>query len=310
MSKDQSKNNVVYSMTGYANVQQVTRAGTLTMELRSVNSRFLDLHFRMPDDLRTCEPAIREKLNAGLSRGKVECRLSWGRAENTEKSIPQVDLGQVAKLATLEQSIQDILPRAGGFRVSDILNWPGVVEDKSLTGEELQQTIASLCDEALEALKQTRAREGAQLAKTLQEKIDGMGDIIAQLEPKLPEFLAHYESKIRERMAEFFEKVIQEKAGHLTIEDLEERVRHEVALHSVRIDVKEELDRLQTHFIEVRRILSKGGVIGKRLDFVTQELNREANTLGSKAHAIAQTQTSIDLKVLVEQFREQIQNIE
>ncbi|MCE2746316.1 MAG: YicC family protein [Burkholderiales bacterium] len=309
MSKDSKNTATVHSMTGFANAQSTTRAGTLSMELRSVNSRFLDLNFRMADDLRTVEPLIREKLMNALSRGKVECRISWGRAEG-EKRIPKVDLEQVKQLAALEASIQSALPKANGFRITDVLNWPGVVEDNSLSGEELQETISKLCDQAIDALKQSREREGAGLAAILLEKVDGMEAIVNSLLPMLPQFLAHYEGKIRERMSEAFEKIISDKASHLTVEDLEERIKHEVALHSVRIDVKEEVERLQTHFTEVRRILKKGGVIGKRLDFVTQELNREANTLGSKAHAIAQTQASIDLKVLVEQFREQIQNIE
>jgi len=309
MSKDSKNTATVHSMTGFANAQSTTRAGTLSMELRSVNSRFLDLNFRMADDLRTVEPLIREKLMNALSRGKVECRISWGRAEG-EKRIPKVDLEQVKQLAALEASIQSALPKANGFRITDVLNWPGVVEDNSLSGEELQETISKLCDQVIDALKQSREREGAGLAAILLEKVDGMEAIVNSLLPMLPQFLAHYEGKIRERMSEAFEKIISDKASHLTVEDLEERIKHEVALHSVRIDVKEEVERLQTHFTEVRRILKKGGVIGKRLDFVTQELNREANTLGSKAHAIAQTQASIDLKVLVEQFREQIQNIE
>jgi uncharacterized protein (TIGR00255 family) len=298
-----------YSMTGFASVQSVTRAGTLSLELRSVNSRFLDLNFRMADDLRNIEPLIREKLMKALSRGKVECRISWGRAEG-EKRIPKVDLEQVRQLGELEASIQSALPKACGFRITDILNWPGVVEDNSLSSDELQEIISALCDQAIDALKQSREREGAGLATVLLEKIDGMEAIVNSLLPMLPQFLAHYEGKIRERMTEAFDKIITDKASHLTVEDLEERIKHEVALHSVRIDVKEEVERLQTHFKEVRRILNQGGVIGKRLDFVTQELNREANTLGSKAHAIAQTQASIDLKVLVEQFREQVQNIE
>lgn len=309
MSKDNKNTAAVHSMTGFANVQSQTRAGTLSLELRSVNSRFLDLNFRMPDDLRTAEPLLRERLMNALSRGKVECRISWGRAEG-EKRIPKVDLAQVRLLGELEAAIQGALPGAAGFRVTDLLNWPGVVEDNSLSSEELNETIGSLCDQAIDALKQSREREGAGLASILLDKIDGMEAIVNGLLPMLPQFLAHYEGKIRERMNEVFDKVIADRAQSLTLEDLEERVKHEVALHSVRIDVKEEVERLQTHFTEVRRILKKGGVIGKRLDFVTQELNREANTLGSKAHAIAQTQASIDLKVLVEQFREQIQNIE
>lgn len=309
MSKSSKNAASIHSMTGFANVQRTTRAGTLSMELRSVNSRFLDLNFRMNDDLRSHEGLIREKLMANFSRGKMECRISWGRAEG-EKRIPKVDLEQVRQLAALEASIQSALPKIGGFRITDILNWPGVVEDNSLSSEEMQETIAALCDEAILAMKATREREGSQLAAVLNEKIDGMEAIVQGLLPQLPAFVAHYEAKIRERMNEIFDKVMKDRAGNLTIEDLEDRIKHEVALHSVRIDVKEEIDRLNTHFVEVRRILKQGGVVGKRLDFVTQELNREANTLGSKAHAISQTQASIELKVLMEQFREQIQNIE
>ena len=304
-----TKKGPVASMTGYANVQRVTRAGTLTIELRSVNSRFLDLNFRMPDDLRVTEPLLREKLMAALSRGKVECRVSWGRSEG-EKRIPKVDLEQVKLLGNLEAAIQSALPRAQGFRITEILNWPGVVEDNSLQGEELAEIMASLCDQAISALRAAREREGEQLTQVLLDKVNGMAEVLEHLKPQLPEFLAHYEQKIRERMNESLDKVLQERGAQLSTEDLNERVRQEVALHSVRIDVTEEMDRLNTHFAEVRRILNTGGLVGKRLDFLTQELNREANTLGSKAHAIAQTQASIDLKVLVEQFREQVQNLE
>lgn len=309
MNTSKKNNTSIHSMTGFACVQQTTRAGTLTLELRSVNSRFLDLNFRMNDDLRSFEGMLREQLVGNFSRGKMECRLSWGRSEG-EKHIPKVDLEQVKQLGSLEASIRSALPQIAGFRITDILNWPGVVEDNNLDPEELQTTLASLCTQAIDAMKATRQREGAQLAQVLLQKIDGMQTIVDDLRPRLPEFVAHYESKIRERMTEQFDKILQDKAQHITREDVEERIKHEVALHSVRIDVQEEIDRLNTHFVEVRRILKQGGLAGKRLDFLTQELNREANTLGSKAHAIAQTQASIELKVLVEQFREQIQNIE
>ncbi|MEK9817159.1 MAG: YicC/YloC family endoribonuclease, partial [Limnobacter sp.] len=233
MSKDSKNTAAVHSMKGFANTQSTTRAGTLSMELRSVNSRFLDLNFRMADDLRMVEPLIREKLMNALSRGKVECRISWGRAEG-EKRIPKVDLEQVKQLAALEASIQGALPKANGFRITEVLNWPGVVEDNSLSGEELQETISTLCDQAIETLKQSREREGAGLAAVLLEKIDGMEAIVNSLLPMLPQFLAHYEGKIRERMTEAFDKIISDKASHLTVEDLEERIKHEVALHSVR----------------------------------------------------------------------------
>ena len=304
-----SEMNRVASMTGFASVQSVTKAGTLTVELRSVNSRFLDLHFRMNDDLRIVEPLLREKLNAGLARGKVECRISWGRGEQT-KQVPSIDVELIKQLAKLESQIQAAMPQLSTFRTTDILNWPGVVEDTSLSNDELQSEISSLCDQALDQLKQNRLREGGQLLAVLNEKIDAMQSIVETLEPQVPEIVAAYEKKIREKMTDALDRVISEKTEGLSVSDIEERIKHEVSLYSVRVDVKEELDRLVAHFKEVRRVLSKGGVIGKRLDFIAQELNRESNTLGSKAHAFAQTQSSIDLKVLVEQFREQIQNIE
>lgn len=304
-----SQSNKVASMTGFASAQSVTRAGTLTLELRSVNSRFLDLHFRMNDDLRMTEPLLREKLNGSLSRGKVECRISWGRAEGT-KHVPSVDIELVRKLADMESHIQAAIPQLATFRTTDILNWPGVVEDTSLSGDELQKEIGQLCDQALSQLKEARLREGSQLVEVLNEKINGMEKIVGELEPQIPEFVAAYEKKIRDKMTDALEKVLAEKTEGISVADVEERIKSEVALYSVRVDVREELDRLNAHFKEVRRVLSKGGVIGKRLDFISQELNRESNTLGSKANAYAQTQSSIELKVLIEQFREQIQNIE
>lgn len=304
-----SQKNNVASMTGFASAQSVTKAGTLTLELRSVNSRFLDLHFRMNDDLRITEPLLREKLNASLARGKVECRISWGRAEGN-KHVPSVDIDLVRKLADMESHIQAAMPQLNTFRTTDVLNWPGVVEDTSLSGDELQREIGLLCDQALAQLKEARLREGEQLVTVLSEKIDGMEKILDGLEPQIPDFVAHYEKKIRDKMTDALNKVLAEKANQITIADIEERIKSEVALYSVRVDVSEELDRLKAHFKEVRRVLAKGGVIGKRLDFISQKLNRESNTLGSKAHAYAQTQSSIDLKVLIEQFREQIQNIE
>lgn len=301
--------NSLSSMTGYAHVQRQTRCGLLTLELRSVNSRFLDLQFRMNDDLRIIEPVFREKINQTLSRGKVECRLSWGRTDG-QKSIPKVDMTLVQQLANLENQIMSALPDVQRFRTTDILNWPGVVEDNSLSQEELSSVLGELMDEALVSLVASRQREGAQLASIMMDKIKAMSDIVQGLEPQIPVFVQAYEQKVRERLAEAFDKVLQDKASHLTVADIEERVRHEVTLHSVRVDVREELDRLRTHFVEIQRIFKKGGVAGKRLDFITQELNREANTLGSKAHAYVQTQASVDLKVLIEQFREQVQNLE
>ncbi|NJM32800.1 MAG: YicC family protein [Limnobacter sp.] len=311
MSNPDKASPPIYSMTGYAHVQSTSSAGTLTLELRSVNSRFLDLHFRMVDELRFTESMIREKLAARIARGKVECRISWGKPQ-TGSDLPPVNTERVKALAHAEASLQKHMPQLRTFSTADVLAFPGVLAENATSQDDLHTEIAHLAEQALEALLAARAREGLALKHTLLQKIEAMQVILALLEPQLPEFVAAFEAKVRDRLSEAFNKVLADKPEStlLSPADIEERIKSEVALHSVRVDVQEELDRLKTHFVEVQRVLNKGGVAGKRLDFITQELNREANTLGSKANAVAQTQSAIELKVLIEQFREQIQNLE
>ena len=299
----------IQSMTGFASVQVSTRTASLNMELRSVNSRFLDIQFRMPDDLRIVEPLIRETLVGRLGRGKVECRLNWVR-DNSQASIPTLQVDVIKSLSQLEQSIKQWLPQAEGFRVSEILNWPGTVEDNSLSTDELKAAVSALTEEACVALVDSREREGGRLNEILLDKLTQMTQIISELEPHLPSFIQHYENKLIERVTDLFNRGLEGQHQLVSKDELFDRVRQEVTIHGMRIDVAEEMERLRTHFKEAQHILKKGGAVGKRLDFLMQELNREANTLGSKASAIEQTKASLELKLLIEQMREQVQNLE
>jgi uncharacterized protein (TIGR00255 family) len=299
----------IQSMTGFASTQVPTRTGALNVELRSVNSRFLDIHFRMPDDLRVIEPVLREAITARVQRGKVECRVNWVR-EGGANSIPKLQMEMVQQLAQLEQSVKAVLPNAAGFRLADILSWPGAVEDTSLTADEVRSAAETVIAQALDALCSSRQREGERLKSFLLEKVVGMQAIVAGLEPQLPVFLKQFEQKLTDRITDMFTRGLEGQPQIVSREELLERIRQEVSAYSIRVDVVEELERLKTHFTEVQRVVNSNGAAGKRLDFLMQELNREANTLGSKANAIEQTQASVELKLLIEQMREQVQNIE
>lgn len=299
----------IQSMTGFASVSLPSRAGTLVLELRSVNSRFLDIQIRMPDDLRPHESIIREQLSAQLQRGKVECRVAWVAAA-ADIASPRLHANVISQLAQLQQAVQQHLPDAAGLRVLDVLNWPGVLESQSLNADEMRQLVAAGIEEATAALVDSRKREGERLIAVLTEKVHAMQAVLATLEPQLPLFLQAQADKITARLQESLARALSGSPLEAAMADLQERIRQEVGIHQVRVDVSEEFDRLKTHFGEILRVLRSQGPAGKRLDFLTQELNREANTLGSKSPAIEQTQTSIELKVLIEQLREQVQNLE
>ena len=300
---------VIQSMTGFASVQIATRTAGLNMELRSVNSRFLDIQFRMPDDLRIAEPVIRDVLVNKLSRGKVECRLNWVR-DNAGQATPRLQAEMVKSLLALQEDVRQLVPQAQPLSVDDILRWPGAIEDNSLSSDELRKACQELSEQACTALIHTREREGDRLKTILLDKVTQLQAVIDTLEPQLPAFIKHYEQKLMERVGELFFRAVEGQTNTVTKEEILDRVRQEVTIHGMRIDIAEELERLKTHFKETRHILQKGGAVGKRLDFLMQELNREANTLGSKASAIEQTSASLELKLLIEQMREQVQNLE
>lgn len=286
-------------MTGYAAASAGSPRGTLSLELRSVNSRFLDLQFRIADELRAHEPVLRELIAARVSRGKVDCRLSL--AEGTAQAKGTLNEHAVARLKTLAEAARKSFPDAAPLRVADVLRWPGLVAEDA-DDESLRALVSGLCRRALDDLAATRAREGARLAAGIVERVRAMRAQVQKINPLLPEALAAYQAKITERIRDAIGSAIG------AVDD--ERIRAEIALFATKADVAEELERLRVHLDEVERALGAGGTVGKRLDFLAQELNREANTLASKSASAAISDCALELKLLVEQIREQVQNIE
>ena len=297
----------VASMTGFASAVRPTALGRLTLELRSVNSRFLDLSVKMPDDLRATEAAVREAITAHLARGKVECRLSVARGPGENE--PQLNPAALKQLADLASQVARNLPGAAPISTADVLNWPGVVETPGAEPDILRTQVLAALAEALAALDESRRREGAALATMMLAQCEQIEMVAAQLSARAPDMLAAVERKLSERLEKALGPVLS-GASALTREEISERIRQEVTLYALKMDVDEEIKRLTTHVVEVRRVLARGGAVGRRLDFLMQELNREANTLGSKAAAIEMTNASVELKILIEQMREQIQNLE
>jgi len=284
-------------MTGYAALSREVGQAVLAVELRSVNSRFLDLQFRLPEELRPAEPALRALLTAGVSRGKVECRLAVQPASGAAPQL-EINEGLLAALAQAERRIRDALPEAQPLRVGEVLHWPGMLANDESGAQALREASVALAKAALAEFSATRAREGDKLKGMILERIDRMQSRLAEIQSHIPEAIAAYQEKLATRLREV-----------LAAAD-EERIRQEIALFGVKIDIAEELNRLGAHLDEVRRVLSAGGAAGKRLDFLMQELNREANTLGSKSVSKEVSDTSLEFKLLIEQMREQIQNIE
>jgi uncharacterized protein (TIGR00255 family) len=296
-------------MTGYAVVTRETDAGTLTVELKSVNSRFLDLQFRINDDLRALEPVLRETIMARVARGKVECRLSFGR-KAASGPAQNLNIDLLASLAELQRQVCARFPQAAPMSVNELLRWPGVIEEAQLAQDTLQAEVQNALAAALDAFAEARSREGAALQRMLQDRIDQMEAIVARITPLIPQAIAQFQQKAVERMKEALGLAQPSGNGSIAQEEALERIRQEVTLYGIRIDVAEELSRLGAHLTETRHILKKGGPVGKRLDFMMQELNREANTVGSKAALKELSDASMAMKLLIEQMREQVQNLE
>jgi len=284
-------------MTGYAVKTCDVERGTLQIELKSVNSRYLDFHFRVSEDLRALEMPLRELLAARLSRGKVECRLSFNASAARGDQL-RLNGDLLATLQSLNDSVCQRMPAANPLTVNDVLRWPGMFGDQSIDFAALGPTVLGLAREVLDEFVASRGREGEKLAVTIVDRVNAMRDIVRRVAPRIPEAQAVYTEKLRQRLTEAL--------GGAS----DERVLQEVAVFATRIDVAEELSRLTTHLDEVERVLKHGGACGKRLDFLMQELNREANTLGSKSAITEVSQASMELKLLIEQMREQIQNLE
>ena len=287
---------MVHSMTAFARVERAGTQGTLIWELRSVNHRYLEPHLRLPEAFRDLEGAVRESLRQGISRGKVECTLRFTE-ENASKSL-QVDQERARQLVEAAETVASLIKNPAPLNPLAVLSWPGVLVADATDPQALNQEALSLFEDALAELKNGRNREGAELARLINERLDNMSQEVATLRTLVPQMLAAQRQKILDRFTD------------MKAELDPQRLEQEMVLLAQKSDVAEELDRLSTHVTEVRRVLKPGGAAGRRLDFLMQELNREANTLGSKAFDPRSTQAAVNLKVLIEQMREQVQNIE
>jgi uncharacterized protein (TIGR00255 family) len=288
---------MIHSMTGFAVQTRDLGAASLHLELRSVNSRYLDLSFRIVDDLRQAEPAIRERVTARLGRGKVECRLNLQTGTGAPRSMA-LNSALLDQLADAQAALRKRFADAAPLSVNELLRWPGMLADDSIGFDKLLPEINALAAAALDELVATRQREGEKLADMIRERIARMRELVAVATPRMPAIIAEYQDKLTARLLD----------AVATLDD--DRIRQEVALFAQRIGVAEELTRLATHLDEVERILKTGGAAGKRLDFLMQELNREANTLASKSPATDITGIAMEMKVMIEQMREQVQNLE
>ncbi len=296
----------VSSMTGFAHYQIQTFLGLLSIDVKSVNSRYQEISNRLPEELRFMEGEIRAVLSKSVARGKIECRMQWVGEAVIEQTLNQDAMKNLYSLqAEVMSAHSDVKP----LTVSQVLNFPGILEPKSVDFEQLKSQVLLGLEETLTIFLQARKREGEALAIVLSNYCDRIVDTVKELEPKIPEIIENIQKKLAERLKEALSKTLVEHST-LTCEEVDDRIRQEVILYAIKLDVDEEMNRLLTHVKEVRRLLTTGGEVGKRLDFLMQELNREANTLGSKAAAIEMTQTSLKLKIYIEKMREQVQNLE
>ena len=288
---------MIFSMTGYAAQEKSLDNATLILELRAVNSRYLDLHFKLDDNLRSLEPLMRERIGEQLSRGKIECKLNL-MARTSAPQAAQIDPAMLQQLAAMQATAKQHFPQSRELSVADILRWPGVLISEAGGESQLAEEVKALLQEGLQALNASRAREGEKLKGLILERLAQIERLVQTVKPLLPALTQEYQAKLEAKLND-------------SLKNLDpERLAQELVLFAQRIDVDEELSRLTAHISEVKRILNSDAPAGKRLDFLMQELNREANTLGSKSVAVETTKVSMELKVLIEQMREQIQNIE
>lgn len=288
---------MTYSMTGFAALEQPLEQATLLLELRAVNSRYLDLHFKLDETLKSFEPQIRELISARLSRGKVECKMYLTERTQLNQTV-QLDQALMLQLAHMQEQVKGAFPHSRELSVADILRWPGVVVHQALDHEALGEIIKTLVLKALDDLNASRAREGEKLKTIILDRLMQIEQLVEKVKPLLPQLQREYQARLEQKLQDTLKTIDQE------------RIAQELVMFAQRIDVDEELGRLTAHVSEVRRILNADAPAGKRLDFLMQELNREANTLGSKSVSVETTRVSMELKVLIEQMREQIQNIE
>ena len=296
-------------MTGFAVTSREIEDGSMTVEIKSVNSRFLDLQFRMNDDFRALEPSFRESIISRITRGKVECRFSFARKTQTQNNVG-LNAAMLSQLSHFQQLLRHKFPGSAALSMHDILRWPGVIEENTVSDEHLSAHVMETLRSALDAFVTSREREGAALQAVLIGKITEMEAIVERISPIVPHLITQFQQKSTARLQEALMHTQGTPTPTLSREEVLDRIRQEVTLYGIRIDIAEELTRLSGHLSETRHILQKGGQVGKRLDFMMQELNREANTLGSKAALKELADAAMELKLLIEQMREQVQNLE
>jgi uncharacterized protein (TIGR00255 family) len=287
---------MIASMTGFARREAAGPWGSLTCELRSVNHRYLEPGFRLPEELRPLESDLRQLLAKHLKRGKVDCTVHLRGAQAAEREL-RVDAGALARVAAALEKVQGALPTANVDAV-EILRWPGVIEAANPDADALLGAGRQLFQHTRDDLGAMRLREGKRLGELIEQRCANLATLVTQVRARLPEIQARIRTRLHERVAELAASVDRE------------RVEQEVVLQLQRIDVAEELDRLGGHIEETRRVMGSGEAAGRRLDFLMQELNREANTLASKSQDLDTTRITVDMKVLIEQMREQVQNVE
>jgi uncharacterized protein (TIGR00255 family) len=289
---------MIHSMTGFTGVELPVAKGRLAWEIRSVNHRYLEIGLRLPEEFRSLEPAIRELLGQQLSRGKVDASLRLTRGQDSGESDLVLNLALAQQLLAMHAELQALCGSKQEASPNDLLRWPGMVSERQSDDEPLQKAALELLTEAVAGLRSSRAREGAKLAALILERLDGVHAVVQKVRGWLPEIRAALKQRLLDRVADLPQPL---EPG---------RIEQEVAFLAQKIDVDEELDRLDAHVSEARRIIGLNEPSGRRLDFLMQEFNRESNTLSSKSVDNRTTQAAVELKVLIEQMREQVQNIE
>ena len=284
------------SMTGFASASCPTNTVTIVADIKCVNHRYLDLHFKIPEELRQYEIQFRRTLADSLKRGKVECKISIN--QNHDSAERKISPLVMRNLQELERSVTKHYPEANKLSVNDILKWPGAIQEDSTELETIAGAAKQALTSAITDLNVARNDEGDKLKKIIQEKTTHINQLIQDVKPLIPTIISSYETKLKDRIK------------HLDTEISDDRIAQEIVIHSTKIDVEEEIQRLEAHTSSLLEILESKEAQGKRLDFLMQELNREANTLGSKSTSIGTTNIAMELKIAIEQIREQVQNIE
>jgi uncharacterized protein (TIGR00255 family) len=288
---------MIYSMTAFSRIDSNLQWGSLTWELRSVNHRYLEPSFKLPENLRQLETALRDMLRKNVARGKIDCSLKLNIGSIERPSV-EVNIAQAKAVITASEAIKQLDPSISATNALDLLRWPGVINESSVSRDVLLGDALTSFDDALAQLIESRGREGAELTQFILSRLDQMDSLVSDVKKLVPEILTLQRQKLTDKVSELVAELDQS------------RLEQELVLMAQKADVDEEMDRLGAHLNEVRRVVNKGGACGRRLDFLMQELNREANTLSSKSISQATTQAAVEMKVLIEQMREQIQNIE